>query len=73
MMSKEIAAELFALAREYGAKLNVSLARVQAACSQEDFEWYRNAVAHVMACAQDHIMEPLIKQHPELEPEEWKE
>ena len=73
MMDKELATELFDLAHEYGTKLNESLKRVQATCSREDFEWYRSAVAHVMACSQDHIMEPLIKMYPALEPEEWQE
>ncbi len=73
MMSKEMADEVFNLAREYCSKLNESLAKVQDTCSHEDFDWYRTAVARVMACSQDHIMEPLIKQHPELEPEAWKD
>jgi len=73
MLRREIAEELFNLAHEYCAKLNESLAKVQDTCSDEDFEWYRTAVARVMASSQDHIMEPLIKQHPELEPEAWKD
>jgi hypothetical protein len=72
MMKRDIAEEIFGLTREYCSKLNQSLAKVQEQCETEDFEWYRTAVAYVMGYSHEYIMEPIIKQHPELEPESWK-
>ncbi|AUX20924.1 uncharacterized protein SOCEGT47_014000 [Sorangium cellulosum] len=72
MMKKEIAEEIFNSTREYCSKLNESLRKVEEECDAADFEWYRAGVAYVMGYSHEHIMDPLFKQHPELEPEEWK-
>jgi hypothetical protein len=72
MIKKELATELLELTRCYCDNLNRSTQKFKDECSAEDFEWYRDGVGRMMAYSYEHIMGPLFKQHPDLEPEEWK-
>jgi hypothetical protein len=72
MMKRELAEEIFCLTREYCSRLNQCLGKVQEQCETEDFEWCRTGVAYIMGYSHEYIMEPIVRQYPDLEPEEWK-
>lgn len=66
--NQEIAVEVSTLMLEIGAKLDESVARVQASCPQPEFERYRRAVGRVMGAMLLDIMNPLYTEHPALKP-----
>ena len=67
---KQIAAEIM---QAHYRQLDTSLIRVQQHCSEEEFNAYRYAVAHILAEALFQVVNPLYEQHPELKPEGWDE
>jgi hypothetical protein len=71
-MEREIARQISQLMLEYFAKLNASVKLVQDNCSSEEFQRYRRAAATVMGDMTAEIMIPIFKEHPDLEPEDFK-
>ncbi len=55
-----------------GAKLDASIADVQASCPLPEFERYRREVGQIMGRMLLDIMNPLYDQHPEIKPKELK-
>jgi len=72
-MNKEIAREVSQLMLEYFGKLNTSLKLVQENCSKQEFDNYRKAIAKLMGDMTAEIMIPIFKEHPDLEPEDFKQ
>lgn len=71
-MDKNVAAGIVALMRDYSDKLNVSIQTVKDTCTKQEFLDYRKAAARIMGEMHIEILRPIFKEHPELEPEEWK-
>ena len=57
---------------EIGAKLDASVADVQASCLLPEFEKHRREVGQIMGRMLLDIMNPLYDQHPEIKPKERK-
>lgn len=67
---KDIAKEVNQLMLEYGAKLDMSVARVKQKCSAVEFEAYRKAVGKIMGYMLLDVMNPLYENHPDLKPKD---
>ena len=71
-MEQIIAREISSLMLEFYAKLNASLKLVQQRCSEDEFKEYRRAIGLVMGEMTTEVLMPLYKEHPDLEPPEFK-
>lgn len=69
--NRQIAAEISELMQAHYRQLNESVIKVMEQCSEEEFNAYRYAVAHILAEALFQVVNPLYKEHPELKPEGW--
>lgn len=72
-MEEAVAREISSLMLEFYARLNASLKLVQQRCTQEEFTEYRRAIGLIMGEMTTEVMMPLYRQHPELEPPEFKD
>lgn len=70
IQDKLLARELNELMLEYAAKLNASIAQVQAKCTDEELSTYRKAVGKIMGYMLIDVMNPLYEKHPDLKPKE---
>jgi hypothetical protein len=68
IQNPEVAARVSALMLEIGAKLDASIADVQASCSEDELREYRRAVGRLMGALLLDIMNPLYAAHPTLKP-----
>jgi hypothetical protein len=64
----DAARRVSALMLELGAKLDASIADVQASCPLPEFERYRHEVGQIMGRMLLDIMNPLYDEHPEIKP-----
>ena len=71
-MKKELATLITKEMLDCVAKINQSIVTVQDHGTTEDFERYRAAAAKVMASLYLDVLEPIYREHPDLEPEELK-
>lgn len=71
-MEKHVATGIVALVRECSNKLNMSIQTVKDTCTKQEFLDYRKAAGRIMGEMQVEILSPIFKEHPDLEPEEWK-
>lgn len=65
---REFAKRCTDLVFEYSAKLDQTVAEAQALLSAEEFRNYRRAVGAVMAEGLVQILNPVFRQHPDLQP-----
>ena len=72
MMKKENAKILSELMLEYGAKLDVTLAKIQPNCNEEEFDVYRKAIGKIMGYMLLEVMNPIYEKFPELKPDDLK-
>ena len=68
----QVAHTVSALMLEIGAKLDASVAEVQAACPESEFVNYRRAVGSVMGTMLLDIMNPLYALHADLKPSQLR-
>lgn len=71
-MQRDLASDIIALMREYSYKLDESARLVRERCSEEEFKRYRIAVGGVLVAIYSDIMDPIFKEHPDLEPDSLK-
>lgn len=71
-MEKPVAEKVLALIKEYSGKLDASVQMVKDTCTKQEFLDYRRAAGRIMGEMHIEILRPIFKEHPELEPEEWK-
>jgi hypothetical protein len=71
-MEKSVAEKVLALMLEYSGKLDASVQLVKDTCTEQEFRHYRRAIGKIMGEMGVEIMWPIFKEHPELEPEEFK-
>lgn len=69
---EDVAAEVSKLMLEFAAKLDASVALVQARCAPEELQVYRRAVGGIMASMLLDVMNPLYLKHPQLKPKGLK-
>jgi hypothetical protein len=72
-MKKELASALMVCCRAYNNHLNMILNSATDDCTTQEFEALRDAVGEIMGASYVKIMLPITKEHPELEPSEFKE
>lgn len=70
VMEKDVAQSILALMFEYGAKLNDSMLMVRESGDSEEFSRYRRAVGNVLDATFEHIIDPILAEHPDLKPEQ---
>jgi hypothetical protein len=68
----DVARRVSMLMLEIGAKLDASIADVQASCPLPEFEMYRREVAQIMGRMLLDLMNPLYDEHPEIKPKGLK-
>jgi hypothetical protein len=68
----DVARRVSVLMLEIGAKLDASIADVQASCLLPECERYRREVGQIMGHMLLDIMTPLYDQHPEIKPKGLK-
>lgn len=66
--NKDTATQISALMLELGAKLDTSVALVQATCEEQEFNRYRRVVGELMGTMLLEVMNPLYQTHPDLKP-----
>ena len=68
---REVAAHVLTLAFEASAKLNESIHIVLASESKDEVPEFKRAVGAVLAELLTEILNPIIREHPELAPQDW--
>jgi len=66
--NEEIAEELSMVMIECSEKLEATLEKVKAHCSQREYEAYREGIGHILAYMLTDIMGPLYERHPQIKP-----
>jgi len=72
LSNQQTAKQVSDLMLEIGAKLDASVALVQATSSDSEFQNYRGAVGKLMGTMFLDIMDPLYTAQPQLKPEQLK-
>jgi hypothetical protein len=54
-------------------KMNTALLLIQKECPEKEFRAYRTGVGLAMGYLYNEIIRPILREHPDLEPEEMKE
>ena len=72
LSNKDTAAEVEKILRHCSDTLNDSIRRVMDTCPEEEFKAYRRVVGHIMGSIYLDVLQPIHRQHPDLEPEELK-
>lgn len=68
-MDRDVAKPILELMFEYGGKLNDTMLMAREVCDDKDFSAYRRAVGNVLASTFEHIIDPILAEHPDLRPE----
>ena len=71
-MQKDTARQLTSIMLECCKKLDESIALVMTACTGEESMRFRRAAGKIMGHIFVEILDPIYREHPELEPEELK-
>lgn len=69
-MKRDVAETISKLMLECGAKLDESVRLVRDSCSASEFESYRAAVGQIMGTMLLTVMNPIYREHPDLQPPE---
>jgi hypothetical protein len=69
---RDVAFEVSNLMLEMGAKLDASVALVEARCTPDELAAYRVAVSRIMGTMLLEIMNPLYARHRDLKPKQLK-
>ena len=67
-MEKDVARAILEVMFEYGGKLNDTMLMVHEAGDEEEFAQYRRAVGNVLDSAFANIIDPILAEHPDLQP-----
>ena len=69
---KQVAREISQLMLDVGARLDESLAMVQAKGNADEFQQYKQVVASIMGEMLLEVMNPIFLRYPDLKPSELK-
>ena len=69
-MDKEIARSVVKEMQNAIQKMEDSLVFVRNGCSTEEFAAYRYGIGHALSEIHDRILDPIIREHPDLLPED---
>jgi len=71
-MDREVAEQVLKNLMECSAKLNQSLQLIKDNCREDEFDAYRTAIGHIMGNMYLDVMTAIFREHPELEPDDFK-
>lgn len=71
-MERHVAEQVLASLFDASLKINTSLLIIQKGCTDEEFRVYRRGTGRVLAELYSEFIGPILKEHPDLEPEEMK-
>ena len=71
-MERPIAEQALAALRDASLKVNTTLSLIQKECTEEEVVAYREAAETAMGYLSRELIEPILRQHPDLEPEKLK-
>lgn len=69
-MEKETARSVLALMFDYGGKLNDAMLMIRETSDEEEFARYRRAVGNVLDSAFEQIINPILEEYPDLQPDQ---
>ena len=69
-MERETAKSVLALMFDYGGKLNDAMLMIRETSDEEEFAHYRRAVGNVLDSAFEQIINPILAEHPDLQPDQ---
>jgi hypothetical protein len=68
-LAKEIIAEMVISQKKY----NELLLKIKTSSTDKDFDFYKKGFAQIMGTMLLDIVNPIVKEHPDLKPEELNE
>jgi hypothetical protein len=71
-MERPIAEQALAALKDASLKVNTTLSLIQKECTEEEVVAYREAAETAMGYLSRELIEPILRQHPDLEPEKLK-
>lgn len=72
-MRHDVAEQALAALYDASLKMNLTLVLIQEECSDEEFRRYRRGTGRAMGYLYTDVILPILKEHPDLEPEETRE
>jgi hypothetical protein len=69
-MNKEAAQQIMAKLKSCIQELNESIYIVQEKCAPEELKAYRRGVGHTLSEIHDRILNPILREHPDLIPDD---
>jgi hypothetical protein len=71
-MERPIAEQALAALKDASLQVSTALSLIQKECPEEEFVAYRTAADEAMGFLLTDVIEPILRQHPDLMPEEMK-
>ena len=71
-MKRHVAEQAIAALFDAAAKMNDTLLLIQKECTEEEFAAYRTGTGLAMGYLYSEIIDPILREHPDLTPEEIK-
>jgi len=71
-MERPIAEQALAALKDASLQVSTALSLIQKECPEEEFVAYRTAADEAMGFLLTEVIEPILRQHPDLIPEEMK-
>lgn len=71
-MRRDIAEQALAALYDASLKMNTTLMLIKEECSEEEFRRYRRGTGRAMGYLYTEVILPILKEHPDLEPEETR-
>jgi hypothetical protein len=68
-MERKTAQSVLAMMFDYGGKLNDAMLKVRETSDKEEFAQYRRAFGNVLDSAFEQIINPILEEHPDLQPD----
>jgi|RifCSP13_3_1023840.scaffolds.fasta_scaffold165341_1 hypothetical protein len=69
-MKKEVAEQVMAMVKTSIEELNKSIYLVQERCAPEELKAFRRGVGHALSEIHDRILNPILREHPDLLPKD---
>lgn len=71
-MKREVAEKAVTALLDAAGKMNDTLLLIQQECTEEEFLAYRKGTGHAMGYLYAEVIDPILKEHPDLTPEAIK-
>ncbi len=71
-MERHVAEQALAALFDASVKMNTTLLLIQKECTEEEFLAYRKGTGLAMGYLYTEVIDPILREHPDLTPEEIK-